>query len=807
MKISLKIKLILLVICIFSIVANAQNLDWLNQYNIIWDSQSDNSAASMPCGGGDIGLNVWAEKGELLFYIQRSGSLAENNQYLKLGRIRLEMTPNPFAGKTFKQELKLKQGFVEIQAQSQANGKPLNATVKVWVNIKDSTIYVDVDSSQNISVDAAYENWRLEDRDIPNNLSRRPIFSMEAYPGKITLSKDTISSQNNSIIFYHRNPDNKIIPEVLIKQQGLEKYKDEIVDDLKGRTFGGAMLGTNFKTANQTTDKYQVTPYKAWHLISTHPAQKHQLRIVTHIAQTETIDQWRTKLNELIADSANNIENKRQATQSWWKSFWQRSWISINPDKPDPSSKPWRIARNYNLFRYQLGCNAFGEYPTKFNGGNFTVDGHVIGAKGKNFGPDWRDWGGGVFTAQNQRLLHWPMLKAGDFDAILPNFELYRKALGGSRARVKAHFGHDGAVYSEYISVPGVAIGAGWGWEGGSRNRGTEVPFGDPRADGAQGYNSFVEPGVMANNCIGYHWESQLENAYMIMEYHRFTGADISKYMPFIENALIFFDEHYRLREKMRTGKELNNNGKLVIFPSTSCESYRGAKNPSDVLAGLKAGLESILTLDDNILKLRDKKYYRQFLNSIPDFAFDNVNGDKTIKPAESWKRYQNVECPQFYPLFPFNRFDLQGKDSDYMQTFRNTWKHGNFPKNMVISWHQDGIFYARMGMTEQAASYNIKKLDDSPRRYPTFWGPGHDWVPDHNWGGSGMIGLQEMLIQTIGKEIYLFPAWPKDWDVNFKLHAPYQTTIEGQLKDGKIQSLTVTPESRKSDIKLIEFK
>jgi|GEM_PF-2627680 len=35
------------------------------------------------------------------------------------------------------------------------------------------------------------------------------------------------------------------------------------------------------------------------------------------------------------------------------------------------------------------------------------------------------------------------------------------------------------------------------------------------------------------------------------------------------------------------------------------------------------------------------------------------------------------------------------------------------------------------------------------------------------------MIGLQEMLLQTIGDQIVLFPAWPKDWAVDFKLHAP----------------------------------
>ena len=63
------------------------------------------------------------------------------------------------------------------------------------------------------------------------------------------------------------------------------------------------------------------------------------------------------------------------------------------------------------------------------------------------------------------------------------------------------------------------------------------------------------------------------------------------------------------------------------------------------------------------------------------------------------------------------------------------------------------------------------------------------------------MIGLQEMLMQVDDRKIYLLPAWPKEWDVHFKLHAPYQTTVEAFVKDGKIEKLTVVPESRKADI------
>jgi len=146
-----------------------------------------------------------------------------------------------------------------------------------------------------------------------------------------------------------------------------------------------------------------------------------------------------------------------------------------------------------------------------------------------------------------------------------------------------------------------------------------------------------------------------------------------------------------------------------------------------------------------------ERAYFREFRAQLPELSYGEEKGDRILKPAESWGRYQNVECPQFYPLFPFNRFSLVHDD---MTVFRNTWRHGTFRKDMVQSWHQDGIFFARMGMTAEAADYNTRKLQDSPRRFPTFWGPGHDWVPDHNWGGSGMIGLQEMLMQTIWEYI-----------------------------------------------------
>jgi len=65
----------------------------LDQYNVVWTSPSANSGESMPCGGGDIGLNVWVEEGELLFYIGQAGCRDENGALLKHGRVRVQRPP------------------------------------------------------------------------------------------------------------------------------------------------------------------------------------------------------------------------------------------------------------------------------------------------------------------------------------------------------------------------------------------------------------------------------------------------------------------------------------------------------------------------------------------------------------------------------------------------------------------------------------------------------------------------------------------------------------------------------------------
>ena len=50
-------------------------------------------------------------------------------------------------------------------------------------------------------------------------------------------------------------------------------------------------------------------------------------------------------------------------------------------------------------------------------------------------------------------------------------------------------------------------------------------------------------------------------------------------------------------------------------------------------------------------------------------------------------------------------------------------------------------------------------------------------------------------------ERLNLFPTWPREWDADFKLHAPGQTILEAVLRGGRLEALKITPQSRARDV------
>lgn len=751
----------------------AENLEWLDSYNPVWKRMSRNSSESMPCGGGDIGMNVWVEDGSIMIYLSRPGTIDENNAFLKLGRVRLSFEPDIFTGSEFRQELILRDGYVEITSKGDNN----NVKVDIWANVFSPSVGIDIKSTKSVSVTAAYESWRTSPLVWDRLGMERASIAYRNAPMKAVVQPDSISVVNNGILWYHKNRKETIF-DITVKQQQLENVKSKMWDPVKDLTFGGYMYAPGFVFKDVVEGKYLDTGYKAYRLESEKASRNHNINISFHTNQTEDIEDWKNGLYREEQDFCSKRKNYIKESRKWWNEFWNRSYVVINPDSAAAESPSWQVGRNYQLFRYQLGCNAYGTMPTKFNGGMFTYDPSLTD-RNSPFTPDHRNWGGGTHTAQNQRLVYWPMLRNGDFEMLIPQLDFYLNALVNAELRVKEYWGHEGACFTEQIEWFGLPMAGSYGW-----SRPAEL-----------------HRGIQHNLWIEYEWDTVLEFCKMAIDMYLYSGYDITRYIPLIEKCLIFFDQHYQYLSAQRGAKKLDGNGKLVLFPSTGCETYKMAYNSANTVAALKCVTKLVSELPEKFIDNQKREYYNKLLTRIPDIPLAEMNGHKVISPAVIWERINNIEIPQLYPVYPWGLYGIGLPNLDIAV---NTWKYGlHHPDKQkgYISWHQDAIFCARMGLTEEAKAITLKKMCDSQRRYPTFWGPGHDWVPDHNWGGSGMIGVQEMLVQTVGKKIYLLPAWPCEWDVIFKQYLPGGTIIECSYKDGKVEKLKTFPEERISDV------
>lgn len=741
--------------------------------NITWTSPSKNAGESMPCGGGDIGLNVWAENGDVLVYLARSGTFDENNSLLKLGRVRLHLTPNPLVGGTFRQQLALQTGDVTLTGTA---GK-LSAQVHIWVEVFRPVVHLEITSSTRLTAEASYESWRFADHRTKGKENNQNSYKW-APQGEVITRRDSIGFRKQSVEFFHQNRPQTVF-DVAVHQQGLEPVKAQLYNPLAGLIFGGALQGRNMQPAGTASSHYLNTPYRSWKLQSRVPARTHSIVVAFTTTTALTAPQWQQALQQELAAAQQKPETTRQRTLAWWRAYWQRSFVFIQPGQATANAPEWQAGRNYQLMRYLLGCNAFGASPTKFNGGLFTYD-PVLTDSALKFTPDFRNWGGGTHTAQNQRLVYWPMLKSGDVESLKPQFDFYLRLVKNAELRSQTYWHHSGACFTEQLENFGLPNPAEYNWK-------RPADF-----DKGLEYNAWLE----------YEWDTVLEFCLMMLETERYAGQDAATYLPFVESCLTFFDEHYQYLARQRGAKALDGEGHLVLYPSSGAETYKMAYNSTSTIAGLRTVLTRLLELPPAYGTPEQRQYWTAMLSRVPALNFREIEGHKMLAPAKTWERINNVESPQLYPVFPWGIYGVGKPD---LATAINTYRYDPDVQKFrsYIGWKQHNIFAARLGLTNEAAELTVKKLQDSGRRFPAFWGPGYDWAPDHNWGGAGMIGLQEMLLQTDGRKIYLLPAWPKDWDVHFKLHAPYQTTIEAVVKNGKIQELKVVPESRRADVVL----
>jgi hypothetical protein len=761
-----RIRICVIALCAAALSAgpvHAATNSFVSTNDVRWTTLGQNENDSMPIGNGDLAANVWTEQnGDLILLVSKSDAWTEMGKLVKLGRVRIHFTPNSFVNAPgFTQTLRLEDGSIEI--------KRGDNTLLVWADANHPVIHIEANLSQPAALKASLEKWRTQTHPYEGHSPEKGgLFEFGNHDVPVDFEADTVlPAAGNHLAWYHFNAAS-IYP-IVLEQEHLQQVIAKYPDPLLHRCFGAALFGPGLVGKDDRT------------LVSAAPSRKLRLDLVAltlpHAASPQA---WKSSLDHLAQQlNAIPIGAARAASGHWWQQFWDRSWIHVAG-----TADAEKVSQGYIMQRYIMAASSRGTYPTKFNGGLFTVGRDMpadVDSTNANHNPDFRAWGSSYWN-QNNRLLYWPLVATGDLDLLQPWFDMYIHALPLAEERTRQYFHHDGAAFIETMYFWGLPNLNDFGW--------------DNPTDQVQ------------SNWMRYHIQGTLEViAEMLDEYDVTQDAAFARkdIVPFATAILTYYDRHW----------QRGPDGKILFTPTQSLETYQlDAVNSTPDIAGMKAVLPRLLALPATVTTAQQRPAWSKLLADLPPIATGKTHNGKLprvqqsqdpdgaiiILPAEQYGPTRNAENPQLYVAFPYRLYGVGKPD---LGLARDTFAARLFPFDRC--WGQDGPQAAVLGITERAQKAAIDEFTDyGDERFLWFWKAGGDWIPDLDNGGTGMLTLQLMLMQTDEKRIQLLPAWPKDWTADFKLHAPYRTTVEGHVENGKITHLVVTPQHRAKDVVIL---
>lgn len=428
----------------------------------------------------------------------------------------------------------------------------------------------------------------------------------------------------------------------------------------------------------------------------------------------------------------------------WWKAFWQRSRV-ILPDKI--------LERHYNLSRYFYGSASRPGYPPMPLQGLWTAD------EGKL--PPWK---GDYHHDLNTQMTYWASLTAGHFeegrcflDHLWKQVPVYRKFAGDFYAA-------PGIAIPGVCSLSGKALG---GW---------------PQYS--------MSPTASA-------WLAK-----MFADYWRYTRDEVflrEQAWPFVSGVGEFLAS--LLRE--------NADGQLELPVSTSPEIHNNTPaafltpNSNHDLALLRKLFTDIIELGRELLCNEEVERYQKLLSRLPELATDATAGLKLSPDAiltESHRHHAHLMA--VYPLdllIPENESERKIivdslRHIDQLGT--GMWVGFSFPWMACIN--------ARAGFGNRAEmllavfmkgflSRNGFNLNGDFKDLGCSWFKYRPFTLEGNFALAQAV--HEMLLQSHGGVIRIFPALPESWsDIEFTgLRAEGGFSVSAALSNNQIVSIKIS--------------
>ncbi len=528
-------------------------------------------------------------------------------------------------------------------------------------------------------------------------------------------------------------------------------------------------------------------------------------------------------LKQIDAAAGQSFDQMLESNRKWWRDFWSRGFIHMH----SADGVADFVAQNYTYFLYVMASCSRGEYPARFGGMLWYSNG------------DLRAWGS-LYWWANQSCLYNGLAPTNRFELLDPTFSMYTKMYDACALAAKQQWGSSG------IWIPETT------WFDGEPRLPDDIadeirqlyllqkPWND-RSDAfmrmarsQQSFNSrwnwisqdghydlgewvLEDKGAPPFGHVTHIFGTTAKIAYLYWQKYEYTQDE--KWLrehayPMMRGCIEFY------RNFPNLSKEAD--GKYHIHHTNSNEPAWGVRDSDEDLSALHGLLPitiraaEILNVDPD---LRDT--WKEFLANLapiptsdtPDaLKLENYTGPrvwvKGTKPAA--KAGGMLPDGNTLPEWNFDLATVNTSDPEMLKLANDTldgfFRRGVTSETSVGTLSRIPIAAAAMGRPD-AVKYlvpNQVRHNERPtaegievfrNRFALREGPG---ATECERLGRAAEALHTALLQSAppmpGADsiIRVFPAWPKEWDVTFKLLARGAFLISSSMQAGKIQFVEI---------------
>lgn len=528
-------------------------------------------------------------------------------------------------------------------------------------------------------------------------------------------------------------------------------------------------------------------------------------------------------LADLDAAATKTFEALLNSNLSWWRDYWSKGFIQLHSADGIADF----VEQHYTYFLYLMASTSRAAYPPRFGGMLWFTNG------------DMREWGAQHWWA-NTSCYYNAMPPTNRLEIMDPVFAMYTKMYDSCARAARQQWGSQGIFIPETV------------WFDGLEDMPDDVAaemrdlylVRKPWEERSAKFQSYADTKHPHNSRWNWKDKGNWENGHFIYTdkgagpfgqvNHIFSSGAKIAYLYWLryeysQDQAWLRDRAYRIlkgvTEMYRNFPNLKKeaDGKYHIHNVNNHEPVLAAQDTNEELSAMH-GIVPITIRAAEILGVDAdmRPVWQEFLDNLaPLTSNDSPGAQNPRKTGEPhiWigglppVRRGNLSTPGIVPALYYDLCTIATEDQEMAKvtnaTYDAIYPHGISESTPVNVLNRNGTAAAHLGRASDLRHMLPNQL--------RCLAPEHDFC---DWPGGGKTGvlpnrlelregpgaidaerigrvseaLHEALLQSVppapGKEpiIYLFPAWPKEWDAQYTLLARGAFLVNSSIRQGKIE-------------------